>query len=148
MKTVTAPHIRWMIRSDMQEVLEIERNTSICYWDEEDFRQSLKAPMTITLVAQLGEKVVGYVVYKLHERHLQIIKLSVDPFFWRAGIGSALIEKLKSKLTLKRVALTAVVHERWTKEQCFLRKNGFLCTRIKRDYFRDGDGYRFVYRIK
>ncbi len=60
-------HVRWMIRRDMADVLEME---SLCYavpWTEEDFIRCLRQRNCIGMVAEVGEKVVGFMVYELHK---------------------------------------------------------------------------------
>ena len=58
-------HIRWMIRRDMPEVLEIEQSSFEFPWTEEDFIRCLRQRNCIGMVAEYDEKVVGFMIYEL-----------------------------------------------------------------------------------
>ena len=49
-------HIRWMIRRDMAEVLEIERAAFEFPWFEEEFIRCLRQRNCIGMVAEHGER--------------------------------------------------------------------------------------------
>ena len=53
-------HIRWMIRRDMPEVLQAEQASFEFPWTEEDFLRCLRQRNCIGMVAEQGEKVVGF----------------------------------------------------------------------------------------
>ena len=52
-------HIRWMIRRDMAEVLEIERGAFEFPWFEEEFIRCLRQRNCIGMVAEHAERGVG-----------------------------------------------------------------------------------------
>ena len=68
-------HIRWMIRRDMPEVLQIEQESFDYSWTEEDFLRCLRQRNCIGMVAEQGEKVVGFMIYELHKNKLHISEL-------------------------------------------------------------------------
>ena len=51
-------HIRWMIRRDMPEVLDIERDSFEFPWSEEDFMRCLRQRNCIGMVAERGDRVI------------------------------------------------------------------------------------------
>src|SRR5204862_6467086 len=63
-------HIRWMIRRDMPEVLHTEQQSFEFAWTEEDFLRCLRQRNCIGMVAEHGEKVVGFMIYELHKAKL------------------------------------------------------------------------------
>ena len=83
-------HIRWMIRRDMPEVLQTEQHSFEFPWTEEDFLRCLRQRNCIGMVAEQGEKVVGFMIYELHKNKLHILNFAVHPGFRRAGVGSTL----------------------------------------------------------
>src|SRR3989441_9512738 len=91
-------HIRWMIRRDMPEVLQAEQLSFEYAWTEEDFLRCLRQRNCIGMVAEHGEKVVGFMIYELHKSKLHILNFAVGPAGRRNGIGSQMIAKLVSKL--------------------------------------------------
>ena len=68
-------HIRWMIRRDMQEVLQAEQQCFDQSWTEEDFLRCLRQRNCIGMVAEAGDKVIGFMIYELHKNKLHILNL-------------------------------------------------------------------------
>ena len=66
-------HIRWMIRRDMQEVLQAEQQCFAQSWTEEDFLRCLRQRNCIGMVAEAGDKVIGFMIYELHKSMLRIL---------------------------------------------------------------------------
>src|SRR5436190_14788336 len=95
-------HIRWMIRRDMAEVLEIERGAFEFPWTEEEFIRCLRQRDCIGMVAELNEQVVGFMIYELHRTRIHILSFAVHSEHRRCRVGSAMIEKLVSKLAYQR----------------------------------------------
>jgi len=135
-------HVRWMIRSDMRQVREIEQ---LCFdfpWSEEAFIKMLRQHC-IGMVAEDGLDVLGFMVYSLHTTRIELDNLAVHPSCWRRGIGRELIETLKGKLApQRRREVVAVVDEHNLDGQLFLRSLDFRATGTIRD------GYRFVFEAR
>src|SRR5436190_22964021 len=105
-------HIRWMIRRDMPEVLQIEEDSYDYPWSEEDFLRCLRQRNCIGMVAELGEKVVGFMIYELHKSKLHILNFAVHPQWRRLGVGAQMIVKLIGKLSShRRTRVTLEVRE-------------------------------------
>ena len=150
MTTKTKVGIRVMIRRDLRDVLWIEQASYPIPWSEEQFLLILRQRHVIGLVAEIGEQVVGFVIYELIEGQLFISNLAVHPHFYRQGIGTQIIDRLKSKLAgpSKRKRLTMFVNECNVKAQLFLRDNRFRCTKQVKNLYADlgEDGYRFTFK--
>src|SRR3981081_2891053 len=95
-------HIRWMIRRDMPEVLQTEQQSFEFAWTEEDFLRCLRQRNCIGMVAEQGEKVVGFMIYELHKSKLHILNFAVQPAHRRSGVGAQMVAKLISKLSSHR----------------------------------------------
>jgi ribosomal-protein-alanine N-acetyltransferase len=142
-------HIRWMIRRDMPEVLQIEEDSYDYPWSEEDFLRCLRQRNCIGMVAELGEKVVGFMIYELHKNKLHILNFAVHPSYRRQHIGAQMIQKLVSKLSShRRTSITLEVRETNLTAQVFFRDAGFRAVRVVREYFEDTgeDAYLLQYR--
>src|SRR5262249_39017517 len=101
-------NIRWMIRRDMPEVLQIEQQSFEYSWTEEDFLRCLRQRNCIGMVAELGEKVVGFMIYELHKSKLHILNFAVHPAWRRMGIGSQMVAKLAKKISSGRRTLISL----------------------------------------
>jgi ribosomal-protein-alanine N-acetyltransferase len=142
--------IRWMIRNDMPEVLEIENNTFDFPWAEEDFIRALRQRNCIGKVALDGDKIVGYMIYELHRRKLYLANLSVHPTYKRCAVGSQLIDNLISKLSIgRRERIMTEVRETNVTAQLFFRTMGFECVSTFKSHYQptteDAYGFRYTY---
>jgi ribosomal-protein-alanine N-acetyltransferase len=143
-------HIRWMIRRDMPEVLQTEQESFEYAWTEEDFLSCLRQRNCIGMVAEQGEKVVGFMIYELHKSKLHILNFAVHPCCRRFGIGSQMVGKLISKLSShRRTRITLEVRETNLPAQLFFRSQGFRAVRVLRGYYEDSgeDAFLMQYRF-
>ena len=147
-------HIRWQIRKDMEETLRIEAESFDVPWQEEDFLHCLRHRNCISMIAEHGGKVRGYMVYELAKTSIEILNMAVDPAYRRRGIGSQMVTKLVSKLSNhRRTRLFMDVRESNLAAQLFLRAQGFRCVQVKRGWYADEgdtgeDAYLFSFRLK
>ena len=143
-------HIRWMIRRDMPEVLDIERESFEFPWFEEDFIRCLRQRNCIGVVAEHGERIVGFMIYELHKTRLHILNFAVASGDRHRGVGRQMAEKLTGKLSnQRRTRITLEVRETNLPAQLFFKSTGFRATSVLRDYYEDSpeDAYfmRFVH---
>ncbi len=147
--TMSSVHIRWMIRRDMPEVMAIEEASFAEPWSEDDFVRSLRQRNCIGMVAEIDERVVGYMVYYLEKTRLDLANIAVHPDFRRRGVATAMINKLKGKLqSQRRNRLRLIVGDWNLRAQVFFRACGMLATEVEREAFYDGsDAYRFEFAL-
>ena len=151
MTTATKPHVRWMIRRDMPEVLHVEQQSFEYAWTEEDFLRCLRQRNCIGMVAEYGEKVVGFMVYELKTKALEFLNFAVHPRYRREGVGTTMVDKLKSKLSdHRRTKIRVTVRDSNLNAHLFFRECGFKAARVERGYYQDSgeDAYVFVHRFK
>ncbi len=146
-------HIRWMIRRDMTEVLDIERESFEFPWYEEDFIRCLRQRNCIGMVAEHGERVVGFMIYELHKSRLHILNFAVAHPFRQRDVGRQMAEKLISKLSSqRRTQITLEVRETNLPAQMFFKQLGFRATSVLRSYYEDSpeDAYlmQFCHRVE
>src|SRR6188474_2366936 len=141
-------HIRWMIRRDMAEVLEIERSAFEFPWFEEEFIRCLRQRNCIGMVAEFEERVVGFMIYELHKTRLHVLNFAVHRDFRRHAIGSAMLQKLISKLSQqRRNRVLLEVRETNLTAQLFFRNCGFRAISVLREFYEDTteDAYLMQY---
>lgn len=140
MKTRIRVHIRWMIRVDLPRVVAIEQASFASPWSEPDFLRCLRQRNCIGMVAEQGEKVVGFMVYEMHPDRLHLLDFAVHPDHRRAGVGSQMVAKLAGKLAAhRRTRLTLDVRETNLDAQLFFRSQGFRAVGLKRAFYEDLD---------
>lgn len=141
-------HIRWMIRRDMAEVLDIERDSFEFPWYEEDFVRCLRQRNCIGMVAEQGERVVGFMIYELHKFRLHVLNFAVAKNMRRQNVGEQMLTKLIGKLSSqRRTRITLEVRETNLDAQLFFRESGFRATTVLRNYYDDSpeDAYQMEF---
>ncbi len=140
-------HIRWMIRRDLPEVMHIEKESFDIPETEEDFLRYLRQRNCIGMVAEHGERVVGFMIYELHKSKLHLLRMAVAPNFRRQGVARHMVEKLFSKLSAhRRVQITIELRESNLNGHLFLKALGFRATAVLRRFFEDSGEDAFVFR--
>jgi ribosomal-protein-alanine N-acetyltransferase len=95
--------------------------------------------------------IVGYMAYDWTRTKLTLLNFGVDYRFRREGVGTAMIEKLKSKLSAEQKT-RIVLHVRETNlpAQLFFRAMGFRAVNVLRGAYEDTteDAYVFQYRFR
>lgn len=142
--------IRWMQTKDLDSVTSIELKNNEFYITKEELISLLRKRSIVAIAAiynekEIDEKVVGFIVYEVMNRRIQILDMSVHYQYQLKGIGTALIQALKDKLSFKkRTKLSVEVRETNLGLQLFLQKNGFLAVEVLKDYFPDTHEDAFI----
>lgn len=143
-------HIRWMIRRDMPEVLAIEHASFEYPWCEEEFLRVLRQRNCIGMVAEYGERVVGFMIYELHKNRLHVLDFATHPEFRRQGVGHQMVAKLVGKLSShRRTRIALSVRETNLAGQLFFRIQGFRAMEVIREHYMDTaeDAYVMQYLL-
>jgi len=144
-------HIRWMIRRDMAEVLQIERESFEYPWIDEDFIRCLRQRNCIGMVAEHEGRVVGFMIYELHRTRIHVLNFAVARLCHRLGVGSQMVAKLIAKLSAQRRSrIVLEVRETNVDAQLFFRENGFRAVSILHKFYDDTpeDAYLMQYRYR
>lgn len=144
-------HIRWMIRRDMPEVLQIEQGSFEFPWSEEDFIRCLRQRNCIGMVAEHDNRIVGFMIYELHKNQLHILNFAVRPDYRRRNVGRQMADKLIGKLSQQRRSrIVLEVRETNLVAQIFFKNLGFRAMSVLRDYYDDTteDAYVMHYRLQ
>jgi ribosomal-protein-alanine N-acetyltransferase len=144
-------HVRWMIRRDMPEVLGIEQASFDHPWCEEEFLRVLRQRNCIGMVAEQGERIVGFMVYELHRNRIHVLDFAVHPEFRRQGVGRQMIAKLVGKLSAqRRNRIALMIRETNVPAQFFYKSMGFRAVEVVREHFADTgeDAYGMLYHLE
>ena len=142
-------YIRWLVSRDMEEVLEIERESFEFPWTREDYTRCLRSRNCIGMVAEYNEQVVGYMIYELGKNKIQLLNLATAEPFRRCGVATQMIAKLTGKLSLqRRNRITFEIRETNLPAQLFFRSTGFRATQVLKNYYEEmqEDAYFMQFR--
>lgn len=141
-------HIRWMIRRDMPEVLDIENESFEFPWVEDDFIRCLRQLNCIGMVAEREDRVVGYMFYELYENRIHMLNIAVSRDYRRRDVASQMIDKLIAKLSPnRRNHIVLEVRDTNFESQIFFRDIGFRAIGILRSHYEhtEDDSYQMTY---
>lgn len=142
-------HIRWMIRRDMEAVLQIENECFQFPWDEDEFIRCIRRRNCIAMVAEWGDEILGFMVYELHKNRIQLLNIAVAEDNRRFGVGSAMIDKLAGKLSHeRRNRILLEVRETNLGGQLFFRANGFKALSVLREFYEDSDEDAYLMQLR
>jgi [ribosomal protein S18]-alanine N-acetyltransferase len=144
-------HIRWMIRRDMAEVLEIEHQGFEFPWSEDDFIRCLRQRNCIGMVAEHDDRVIGFMIYELHRTRLHLLNFAVALDYRRRRAGTQMLAKLLGKLSSqRRTRIVLEVRETNLAAQLFFRNLNFRAVSVLRDFYDDTteDAYLMQYRYR
>ena len=131
--TATKPVIRWIndeptATDEVQQVVDISRR---CFGPSvgltaDTVRQYMDTTLYIPKVITDGEKVVGYLFYKLHKHLVSIEHMAVDPDHCRQGYGKRLVAHMKHVLNqIRRPLISVLVPEHAVAAQLFFKSQKF-----------------------
>ena len=150
-KTEVRVHIRWMIRRDMPEVLDIEQQSFEFPWLDDDFTRCLRQRNCIGMVAEHEDRVVGFMIYELHKTRIHVLNFAVAADCHRQGVGSQMVAKLAAKLSSQRRSrIVLEVRETNLAAQLFFREAGFRAVSVLRNFYEDTpeDAYLMQFRYR
>jgi len=143
--------VRWMIRRDMPEVLEIEQAAfPISFrWSEDDFMHVLRRRTAIGMVAEecASERVAGFFIYESHAAAIELLTIAVGTEWRRCGAGRLMVERLKSKTTARRRSIRFDVNERNLAALKFFSALGFRAIATRRGVYDDCDDDAIAFRL-
>lgn len=130
--------IRPMTKDDVDSVYIVEENCFVDPWSKESIRKELKNNLARYLVAQLDDKIVGYVGvwFVVDEGHITNVAVHSD--YRGKKIGDKLVKEMVELCKENNIiAMTLEVRASNTVAQNLYRKYGFKMGGIRKEYYSD-----------
>jgi ribosomal-protein-alanine N-acetyltransferase len=126
--------VRKMTVSDLPEVLAIERKNYQFPWEEDIFKDCLKAGYSCWVCEEL-DKVLGYGLLSIAVGEAHILNISVDPAEQNQGIGRKLLENLIAVATGRAETIFLEVRPSNTVAIALYKNVGFNEIGIRKGYY-------------
>lgn len=128
--------IRGMKKEDIAQIIEIEKKCFSLPWSRDAFVNELKNDLAYYQVAELGEKIVGYMgMWKVIDE-CHITNVAVIPEYRKQNIASMLIEKMVDICVCSEiVAMTLEVRESNIPAINLYKKFGFVSAGKRPRYY-------------
>jgi ribosomal-protein-alanine N-acetyltransferase len=122
----TLVNLRWLIRRDFPEVLEIARDASTFPSNEKELISCLRSRTCIGKVAEYGNRIVGFFIYHLGKLRVHLDCFAVAEDMRRGGVGGQIVNNLSQKIAYgRRKFLTTDADESCDLGHRLLKKKGF-----------------------
>src|SRR5262249_35750388 len=154
---------------DLAQVFRITQRTPAPRWARQDFLLSFQSSDISSCVAEIDDRVVGFVVCRVIPRQqrvevasagardsrevvwredsapqplrFELLHIAVAPEYQRMSVGRALLGRFDERLRLPEDNIRTTVPESNLPVQLFLRSLGFKAVRVLRGYYADEDAY-------
>ena len=98
------------------------------------------------MIVEYENEISGFCICELHLNRIILLRMCVLPQNRKKGIGKALLEKIKTKITKKRKTISAEVRETNLSIQLFLKSQHYKAVKVLRNYFLDTEEDAFVFQ--
>ncbi len=131
-------HLRQMDPSDLDEIMSIEKASFSYPWSAKFFLQELRVPCARSLLAVLGGRIVGYIIYWLLPSEVDIHNLAVHPAYRHRGIGRSLLQAVIDEARDHRSSrITLEVRKSNEAAQRLYQSLGFAARGVRKGYYSD-----------
>ncbi|HXV79170.1 MAG TPA: ribosomal protein S18-alanine N-acetyltransferase [Candidatus Binatia bacterium] len=129
---------RPMVPADLNEVMAVERTSFRHPWSSNFFLEELQVACARSILAQVNDRIVGYILFWLLPEEIDVHNIAVHPGFRRQGIGQTLLRQVieqaqrrdSSRVTLEvRVSNVAA--------QKLYESVGFVRQGLRKGYYSD-----------
>lgn len=136
--TGSFPIIRPARIDDLGQIAEIESEAFERGWTRENLRKEFEASFSLMLVAEAGNKIVGFITAWKITGEIQINRLAVTASYRRRGIARRLIETLIDRCSMNPpYKILLEVREKNIAARALYRSLGFSENGLRKNYYRD-----------
>jgi ribosomal-protein-alanine N-acetyltransferase len=127
-----------MTIADMGEVMAIERTSFRYPWSSGFFLQELQVACARSILVEIDDRIVGYVLYWLLPGSIDIHNIAVHLDFRRRGIARVLLEKIVVEARRQNIfRVTLEVRKSNISAQKLYESIGFVISGIRKGYYSD-----------
>jgi len=124
--------------SDLDEIMAIERDSFSYPWSPRFFLQELRVPCARSLLAVANGRTVGYIIYWLLPKEVDIHNLAVHPTCRQRGIGRSLLQGVIDEAKRNGSSrVTLEVRKSNAAAQRLYHSLGFVERGVRRGYYSD-----------
>ena len=134
---MTQLEIRHLTYADLPQVIAIERRAFPTPWSLAMFVLEFSKPSGICLVAEDEGRVVGYVICSRYDTVWHVMNIAVDDRRRRAGIATALLERLFEQADKPGEQYTLEVRESNGPAIALYERFGFRSAGLRPGYYHD-----------
>jgi [ribosomal protein S18]-alanine N-acetyltransferase len=130
-----------MVPADLDEVMAIERTSFRYPWSSNFFLEELQVVCARSIMAQVNDKIVGYVLFWLLPEEIDIHNIAVHTDFRRQRVGQTLLHQVVEQARSRNSArVTLEVRVSNIAAQKLYDSVGFVSQGLRKGYYsNDGE---------
>jgi ribosomal-protein-alanine N-acetyltransferase len=130
-----------MVPADLDEVMAIERTSFRYPWSSNFFLEELQVVCARSIMAQVNDKIVGYVLFWLLPEEIDIHNIAVHTDFRRQRVGQTLLQQVVEQARSRNSArVTLEVRVSNIAAQKLYDSVGFVSQGLRKGYYsNDGE---------
>jgi N-acetylglutamate synthase-like GNAT family acetyltransferase len=133
--------MRYIKNEDIDRIVYLEKDTAHEPLTRKEIIQFRKKN-NVSIVVCEDKQAVGFAIFKIFPKYLEIVRLAVDPLLRRKGIGSRIMNSIiQSQSNKDRDKIIVEVHQDYLGSHLFLKKFGFTAIQKKKN----PEWYEFTY---
>ena len=122
----------------MDEIMEIERSSYRFPWSQGFFLQEIQVPCARSILAEVDEKIIGYVLFWLLPGTIDIHNLATHVNYRRRGVARLLLSQVLGHAREQSVSrVTLEVRKSNLPAQKLYESIGFLISSVRKGYYSD-----------
>lgn len=138
------PYVRYMSPRDVKAVAQLEDECYEASLIKESVFDFLMLHKNSGCVVAIDDQMLGYMLYRSHNRSVEVLRIGVAAHSRRRGLGSLMLKTLAERLNGRRTKIRFVIPETCDARRKFLSSQGYRA-RLLRGYFPDEDAYAMEY---
>lgn len=127
--------IRSLYKSDLPQILAIEKSVHIAPWTEDTFKVCFQTGY-IGWVLEINDKVVGFIIISLTREECHVLNIGVAHEYQHQGYGKSLVKHVLDHSRTNGVGIAYLeVRRSNTRAITLYRKMGFHFVGERKDYY-------------
>lgn len=135
--------IRRMTIEDLDDIIEVEKTSFSIGWSRSSFEEELRNILATYLVAELENKVIGYIGMWFVIDECHITNVAVHSNYRKKKIATMLVKRM-FELCEEHLStyVTLEVRKNNLPAQCLYKKFGFNEEAVRKEYYKNPDNTR------
>ncbi len=132
----------------MPYIVKMEKVLSHDPLNDLTFHTYVYSAVTISMLAEENNMIGAYIIASIKDTKILIHRFVCVTNFIGSNVETTFLNLMKERCTNTRNKVEYRVPERNLRQQLVLRDNGFLATKVERDYYRTEDAYLMEWTYK
>ena len=131
--------LRWFKKEELDALVAADETIFRHPWKRDAMKEVVVTNNNLCLVAEAGEEILGFLIFEIQRDRFYILKMGVIPGKRQKGVGTALLNYLRERLSGARTIIETDVRESLAlvgEAYKFYQKHGFKGAGMDHEFFK------------